>query len=231
MTFFRFVSQKWIVSTGASILMHALILFGSVAVFAKAPQYGIEASSGGVEIYLTAALPETAEKDIAKPEEVENVEEAAREIDEDALNKEKAKLKEDQKKKDYSFVNKTAFTGDGSSPEAGEQKTTFYSSGGGMVEDKPGYMKNPPPAYPQAALERGQQGLVILRVEIDASGRARQVAIHQGSGFRLLDEAALKAVRKWKFEPAKFGSMAVESKADVPIRFVLADELKRRAGF
>lgn len=210
--------------------MHALILFGGALAFVKAPQYGIEANSGGVEIYLTAALPETAEKEIVKPEEAVNIEEAAREIDEDALNSEKAKLKEEQKKKDYSFVNTTAFTGDGSSPEVGEQKTTFYSSGGGMVEDKPGYMKNPPPAYPQAALERGQQGLVILRVEIDPSGRAKQVSVQQGSGYRLLDDAALKAVRKWKFEPAKLGNMAVESKADVPIRFVLEDELKRRAG-
>lgn len=222
--------KKWVASTTASLFFHAVILFGSAAVFAKAPQYGVEAVSGGVEIYLTAALPETAEKEAVKPKEIENREEAARDIDEDALNQEKAKLKEEVKKKDYSFVNRTEFIGDGSSPEAGENKTTFYSSGGGMVEDKPGYMKNPPPAYPQEALERGQQGLVLLRVEIDAGGSARRVEIRQGSGFRLLDDAALKSVRKWKFEPAKFGNMAVESKADVPIRFVLEEELKRRAG-
>ncbi len=223
----RFVSKKWIASTAAALFMHGLILCGGAMAFVRAPQYGVESSSGGMEVYLTAALPATAEKDITQ-DKVEDAEEAARELDEDGLNKEKAKLKDDQEKKEYSFVNKTKFTGDGSSPETGENKTTFYSAGGGNVEDKPGYMKNPPPTYPQTALERGQQGLVLLSTEIDPSGRAKKVEIKQSSGFRLLDEAALKAVKKWKFEPAKFGTMAVESKADIPIRFVLEDELKRR---
>lgn len=205
------ISKKWLVSTGAALGMHAAVLFGGAAVFIQAPQYGVEANTGGVEIYLTAALPSSAKTDVS-PEKSKEVE------------------PENLEKKDYSLDNKSEFAGDGSSQEVGENKTSFYSSGQGRVEDKPGYLKNPPPSYPQAALDRGQQGRVILSVDIDVTGRASNVSIKESSGFRSLDDSALKAVRKWKFEPAKLGRMPVASKADVPIRFVLEDELKRRAG-
>jgi protein TonB len=60
---------------------------------------------------------------------------------------------------------------------------------------------------------------VLLRVLVSAGGDALRVEVDQRSGFSRLDDAALRAVRKWRFTPAKRGSEAVEGWALVPILF------------
>ena len=41
------------------------------------------------------------------------------------------------------------------------------------------------------------------------------------SGYRILDNSALEAVRKWKFHPATIGGVKVSSTVKVPVRFTL----------
>jgi len=78
------------------------------------------------------------------------------------------------------------------------------------------------PAYPRPAIQRNMQGTVMLRVHVDASGKPIEVSIEQSSGFRLLDEAALKHVKaRWKFVPAQANGQAVEAWGLVPVEFVL----------
>lgn len=83
------------------------------------------------------------------------------------------------------------------------------------------YLNNPPPAYPAAARRRGQEGRVLVRAEVLADGRCSQAELKQGSGHGLLDQAALEAVRKWRFVPARQGDQAVTAWVDVPIAFKL----------
>lgn len=83
------------------------------------------------------------------------------------------------------------------------------------------YLRNPSPDYPAAAKQRGWEGTVKLRVKISAAGTAEQVAIQQSSGYDLLDEAALEAVRQWRFVPAKRGDTAIASSVVVPLVFRL----------
>jgi protein TonB len=45
--------------------------------------------------------------------------------------------------------------------------------------------------------------------------------VKESSGFQSLDNAAVKAVQKWKFAPARMGSLAIASHVDIPIRFQL----------
>jgi protein TonB len=66
-----------------------------------------------------------------------------------------------------------------------------------------------------------QEGLVRLTVRLDARGQVTAIALRQSSGFRLLDDAAVEAVRAWRFDPARVGDAAVESEIDVPVRFQL----------
>ena len=80
-----------------------------------------------------------------------------------------------------------------------------------------------PPVYPEAARRRGQQGRVVVRVEVSADGRALSVNIEQGSGYASLDEAAENAVQKWRFVPATQGGAPVPATAEVPIHFKLVD--------
>lgn len=63
----------------------------------------------------------------------------------------------------------------------------------------------------------------MLGVRVTAEGRAAEVTIKQSSGFPLLDAAAVKAVRRWEFEPARLGAIAVESDVEVPVRFQLGN--------
>jgi protein TonB len=84
------------------------------------------------------------------------------------------------------------------------------------------YLSNPRPDYPEVARRQHQEGLVILSVEVDSDGRPSEVSVAHGSGFPLLDQAAVQAVRSWRFEPARAGGIPVSSRVDVPVRFRLS---------
>lgn len=83
------------------------------------------------------------------------------------------------------------------------------------------YLHNPAPPYPPQARRMGEEGKVILRVEVSAEGRAQNVEIKTSSGSARLDESALRTVRNWRFVPAKRGETAVDSWVLVPIIFKL----------
>ncbi|MGD9895788.1 MAG: energy transducer TonB [Candidatus Methylacidiphilaceae bacterium] len=85
----------------------------------------------------------------------------------------------------------------------------------------PDYLRNPPPPYPVAARSAGHQGRVILRVHVSAEGKAESVNLLHSSGYSELDQAAIEAVRHWRFRPARMGPIAVPINADVPVNFVL----------
>ncbi|NQV20615.1 MAG: energy transducer TonB [Rhodospirillales bacterium] len=80
---------------------------------------------------------------------------------------------------------------------------------------------NPSPKYPGMSRRRGEEGQVVLRVVVGPDGRAVSLSVAQSSGFRRLDQAALDAVRHWRFDPARRGPMPVKGVVRIPIRFVL----------
>jgi protein TonB len=110
--------------------------------------------------------------------------------------------------------------GDGSAARPGRDAVTITGQPG--VQAKPNYLKNPEPLYPAVARRRGQEGLVVMTVKVTAAGRAANVELKESSGFALLDDTALEAVRRWEFEPARVGSRAVEAEIEVPVRFKLS---------
>lgn len=83
------------------------------------------------------------------------------------------------------------------------------------------YLKNPAPEYPQMAQRRGWEGTVVLRVEVLPSGKPGQIQIQTSSGRDALDAAALAAVKRWSFVPAKQGDVAQAGWVSVPIDFKL----------
>ena len=83
------------------------------------------------------------------------------------------------------------------------------------------YLDNPAPAYPASAKRLGEAGTVTLRVLVNPHGRAESVEVERSSGYRRLDRAALDAVRKWKFVPAKQGDQAIAAWVLVPLNFEL----------
>lgn len=83
------------------------------------------------------------------------------------------------------------------------------------------YLRNPQPVYPLSARRRGEQGTVLLKVSVTREGAAAGVDVEKTSGHAALDQAALEAVRKWRFAPARRGTEPIESSVLVPIVFRL----------
>jgi protein TonB len=83
------------------------------------------------------------------------------------------------------------------------------------------YGQNPAPAYPSEARRHGWEGTVLLLVEILENGRPERITVKQSSGYSVLDEAALGAVRRWTFIPAQRDGQPIRSLAEVPIVFSL----------
>jgi TonB family protein len=76
-----------------------------------------------------------------------------------------------------------------------------------------------PATYPHAASSRGIEGVVLLNVRVDSLGQVREVRVVRS--IPALDAAAVAAVRRWTFEPARANSHAVEAWTGVPVRFSL----------
>jgi protein TonB len=93
----------------------------------------------------------------------------------------------------------------------------------GLVQARPQYRANPPPPYPPDARRKRQEGVVLMMVQVTAAGQAGEVKVQRSSGYESLDAAAVKAVRRWRFEPARRWGQPEESRVEVPVRFVLRE--------
>jgi len=80
------------------------------------------------------------------------------------------------------------------------------------------------PAYPEEAIKNGEQGTVILLVQVHADGSLGTIAYdreHSTTDFADLIAAASTAARQWRFEPQMKSGHAVDGYARVPIKFSL----------
>jgi protein TonB len=76
----------------------------------------------------------------------------------------------------------------------------------------------PNPVYPPEDLEARIRGLVVLRVLVSKTGIPLEVAVEKrGRGH--LTEAAVKAVRTWRFEPGVKDGRPMEAWTEVEIPF------------
>ena len=87
---------------------------------------------------------------------------------------------------------------------------------------QPVVIHNTPPAYPETARRAGWEGRVTVRVEVSADGLPLRVALEKSSGYGVLDQAALRTVKNWRFQPRKVGGVAMTGTVDVPVNFTLS---------
>ena len=86
------------------------------------------------------------------------------------------------------------------------QKLTFGEGDG----------RQPAPEYPRESVRQGQEGVVVVRLAVDASGRVQLAEAASPSPWPLLDAAALRTVReRWRFPRGPL------RRYEVPIRFEL----------
>lgn len=77
------------------------------------------------------------------------------------------------------------------------------------------------PTYPAVSRRMGEEGQVQLRVLVDPQGRPQQVNVDRTSGHSRLDQAAIAAVKRWRFQPAMGPGGPVASWSRVNITFKL----------
>ena len=78
------------------------------------------------------------------------------------------------------------------------------------------------PEFPESARKANAEGTTLLKVEVLANGRVGEIVVTRSSGRQDLDDAAIAAVKQWRFEPARRGSTAVAMWASLPVRFQLS---------
>jgi protein TonB len=111
------------------------------------------------------------------------------------------------------------------SPAAGKRTKASPEKGttpvAAVVKAAPRYDVNPPPVYPAIARQRGYEGTVVLEVYVGEDGQVSELHVVRSSKYRLLDRAAMKAVKRWQFQPGKRADQPLAMWVRVPINFRL----------
>lgn len=101
-------------------------------------------------------------------------------------------------------------TGNGSGTGSGSGDGAGAGEGRGVPVTPPRVVSAMQPKYPTSARSAGIEGVVGVKMLVNASGKVTEAIVVRSSGNAALDEAAVAAVYKWRFTPAKdkFGQKA-----------------------
>jgi TonB family protein len=78
------------------------------------------------------------------------------------------------------------------------------------------------PTYPESARKRGTEGWVELAFTVQTNGTVDDVEVRNASPANVFDDAAVRAVRQWRFEPVVRNGEKVTQRALVRLRFTQA---------
>ncbi|MSR61786.1 MAG: energy transducer TonB [Planctomycetes bacterium] len=94
-------------------------------------------------------------------------------------------------------------TGSGQAALTGEAAAPRARVRGATPIDKP------TPIYPKLSRRTGEEGSVLCRLHLSATGAVLEVEVVESSGFVRLDEAAREMLGRWRFEPELVDGRAV----------------------
>jgi len=84
----------------------------------------------------------------------------------------------------------------------------------------PSIVGAPLPIYPKNALDQGLEGDVSLSVLIDSAGAVESVSVEKSSGHRILDDAAVRAVKQgWVFQPGLASGKPAPGRLTITFQF------------
>jgi periplasmic protein TonB len=79
---------------------------------------------------------------------------------------------------------------------------------------------SPDPEYSEEPRKAKQQGIVVLSLTVGSDGRPRDIDVVRSLGMGL-DEKAMEALRKWRFEPGRKAGVRVAMQVNVEVSFRL----------
>lgn len=181
-----------------SLLGHAFIFATGAGLVSLAPEFGVEQAPSSMEVVLSKT--ESKKEPRIKPGKVLTAFESS-----EKTTPVKKREKPEEKKR--------------------ASKPVYIPPTKGAAQHKASpYLKNPAPVYPELAREKGWEGLVMLHVFVRSDGKPEEVNIERSSGKQILDNAAVKAVKQWRFKPAGIGNMSFSTWVQIPVRFTLVDK-------
>ncbi|MGE4131145.1 MAG: TonB family protein [Bdellovibrionales bacterium] len=89
------------------------------------------------------------------------------------------------------------------------------------VDRAPRAVVKRPPEYPLEARTRGVSGFVELRILVTVNGAIENIRVEKSEPQGFFDQAALSAVRQWRFEPGLKGGQAIAAWTTQRIKFEL----------
>lgn len=112
--------------------------------------------------------------------------------------------------------------GEGSGEGTGKGDGVGSGEGRGVPAQPPRILRSSQPKYPSSARSRGIEGVVSVRMLVNADGKVESASVSSSSGNEALDQAAVDGVYSWRFRPAKdtYGT-AVPCYITIPVRFNL----------
>lgn len=135
-----------------------------------------------------------------------NAETAMPEPDKSRVNAEEIKNADLQR---ITIADGEPFSGVGSSPEAGSPDRLPVKL----------YHRNP--KYPLIARHNNWEGVTVLTIQVRPDGAVGEIDVSQSSGYQILDQAAVKAVKHWRYQPAVKNGSAIAWRIRVKIIFKL----------
>lgn len=82
-------------------------------------------------------------------------------------------------------------------------------------------LATPAPEYPRDAMMSGTQGYVVVEFTINLEGGTQDISVVDASPQRTFDQAARRAVSRWKFQPLVENGQPVEKRVQRRIDFKL----------
>lgn len=87
------------------------------------------------------------------------------------------------------------------------------------VDELPVPVQQAAPQPPARARQKGISGVVLVSLLIGVDGRVQDVDVLESRPTGVFDEAAITAVKQWRYTPAQYQGEPVPLRIDVPIRF------------
>jgi TonB family protein len=101
-----------------------------------------------------------------------------------------------------------------------------FSGNVALAEDHPPKVdtsRPTPVVYPKDSQVRGEEGTVVLGVNVTDAGQPRRIRLLKSSGYSDLDNAAMETAFNWHYLPAVHGGGTAEDWATVQIRYALPE--------
>lgn len=90
----------------------------------------------------------------------------------------------------------------------------------GELDETPRPLHRVVPAFPYAARRQGiRQGRVRLLMEVDRTGRVREVRVLSAEPPGYFEAASVDAARQWRFTPGRVAERDVVTRFELPIHF------------